>query len=176
MLFPAPEWPRAVRVLLYFRASDTGRAAAPRPLRSDPKNLNGGKDDGNYHQLLWTGCVRFGGGLRISHLGRPQDGEPCPRTTAALGRALCTDTQRERFLLYALHDFSYAEIAEICGCSKYAIRDSIAAVRKIFQTFSESDLTIGPLSGYQVRGICSITGRDKQFRLFVPLAISRRSL
>ena len=24
--------------------------------------------------------------------------------------ALCTDTQRERFLLYALHDFSYAEI------------------------------------------------------------------
>lgn len=79
-------------------------------------------------------------------------------------------------MLYALHDFSYAEIAEICGCSKYAIRDSIAAVRKIFQTFSESDLTIGPLSGYQVRGICSITGRDKQFRLFVPLAISRRSL
>ncbi len=25
--------------------------------------------------------------------------------------ALCTDTQRERFLLYALDDFSYAEIA-----------------------------------------------------------------
>ena len=24
--------------------------------------------------------------------------------------ALCTDTQRERFLLYTLHDFSYAEI------------------------------------------------------------------
>ena len=49
--------------------------------------------------------------------------------------ALCTDTQRERFLLYALHDFSYAEIAEMCGCSKYAVRDSIVAVRKIFQTF-----------------------------------------
>ncbi len=27
--------------------------------------------------------------------------------------ALCTDTQRERFLLYALYDFSYAEIAEM---------------------------------------------------------------
>ena len=49
--------------------------------------------------------------------------------------ALCTDTQRERFLLYALYDFSYAEIAEMCGCSKYAVRDSIVAVRKIFQTF-----------------------------------------
>lgn len=49
--------------------------------------------------------------------------------------ALCTDTQRERFLLYALHDFSYAEIAAMCGCSKYAVRDSIVAVRKIFQTF-----------------------------------------
>ncbi len=49
--------------------------------------------------------------------------------------ALCTPTQRERFLLYALHDFSYAEIAKMCGCSKYAVRDSIVAVRKIFQTF-----------------------------------------
>ena len=48
---------------------------------------------------------------------------------------LCTPTQRERFLLYALHDFSYTEIAEMCGCSKYAVRDSIVAVRKIFQTF-----------------------------------------
>ena len=36
-------------VLLYFQASDTGPAVALRPLRSDPKNLNGGKDDGNYH-------------------------------------------------------------------------------------------------------------------------------
>ena len=49
--------------------------------------------------------------------------------------ALCTPTQRERFLLHALYDLSYAEIAELCGCSKYAVRDSIAAVRKIFQTF-----------------------------------------
>ena len=47
--------------------------------------------------------------------------------------ALCTDTQRERFLLYALYDFSYVEIAEMCSCSKYAVRDSIMAVRKIFK-------------------------------------------
>ena len=47
--------------------------------------------------------------------------------------ALCTPTQRERFLLYALYDFSYVEIAEMCGCSKYAVRDSIMAVRKIFK-------------------------------------------
>ena len=47
--------------------------------------------------------------------------------------ALCTDTQRERFLLYVLYDFSYVEIAKMCGCSKYAVRDSIMAVRKIFK-------------------------------------------
>lgn len=45
----------------------------------------------------------------------------------------CTKAQRRRFLLYALDGLSYAEIAAICGCSKYAVRDSIIAVRKIFQ-------------------------------------------
>ena len=49
--------------------------------------------------------------------------------------ALCTPTQRERFLLHALHDFSYAEIAEMCGCSKSAVEKSIAAVKNIFQKF-----------------------------------------
>ena len=51
---------------------------------------------------------------------------------------LCTDTQRERFLLYALYDFSYVEIAEMCGCSKYAVRDSIMAVRKNFKKFFQN--------------------------------------
>ncbi len=45
---------------------------------------------------------------------------------------LCTDTQRERFFLYALYDFSYAEIAKMCGCSKVAVHFSIEAVRKKF--------------------------------------------
>lgn len=44
--------------------------------------------------------------------------------------ALCTDTQRERFLLYALNDFNCAEIGEMCGCSKQAVRLSIEAVRR----------------------------------------------
>ncbi|MDE7219747.1 MAG: sigma-70 family RNA polymerase sigma factor [Oscillospiraceae bacterium] len=52
--------------------------------------------------------------------------------------ALCTATQRERFLLYALYDFSYAEIAEMCDCSKYAVRDSIMAVRKNFKKFFQN--------------------------------------
>ena len=52
--------------------------------------------------------------------------------------ALCTDTQRERFLLYALYDFSYVKIAEMCGCSKYAVRDSIMAVRKNFKKFFQN--------------------------------------
>ena len=49
--------------------------------------------------------------------------------------ALCTDTQRERFSLYALHDFSYAEIAEMCGCSKVSVCQSITGVRKKFFNF-----------------------------------------
>ena len=48
---------------------------------------------------------------------------------------LCTDTQRERFLLYALYDFSYAEIAEMCGCTATAVHYSIEAVRKKFLKF-----------------------------------------
>ena len=49
--------------------------------------------------------------------------------------ALCTDTQRERFLLYALHDFSYAEIGRLCGCSKSAVEKSVSAVKNIFKKF-----------------------------------------
>ncbi len=49
--------------------------------------------------------------------------------------ALCTDTQRERFLLHALYDLSHAEVAELCGCSKEAVRLSIVAVRKKFLKF-----------------------------------------
>ena len=46
--------------------------------------------------------------------------------------ALCTPTQRERFLLHALHDLSYAEVGKLCGCSKQAVQLSIEAVRKKF--------------------------------------------
>lgn len=49
--------------------------------------------------------------------------------------ASCTETQRERFLLYALEGMSFTEIALYCGCSKYAVRDSIVAVRKKYQDF-----------------------------------------
>ena len=49
--------------------------------------------------------------------------------------ALCTPTQRERFLLYALHDFSYAEIGRLCGCSKSAVEKSVSAVKNIFKKF-----------------------------------------
>ncbi len=45
---------------------------------------------------------------------------------------LCTDNRRERFLLHALYDFSYAEIAEMCGYSKVAVHFSVEAVRKKF--------------------------------------------
>ncbi len=47
--------------------------------------------------------------------------------------ALCTDIQRERFLLHALYDFSYDEIARMCGCSKGAVQKSVNAVIRIFE-------------------------------------------
>ena len=49
--------------------------------------------------------------------------------------ALCTEKQRERFLLHALYDLSYEEVGKICGCSDVAIFKSIHAVRKKFQKF-----------------------------------------
>ena len=49
--------------------------------------------------------------------------------------ALCTPTQRERFLLHALYDFSYAEIGRLCGCSKSAVEKSVSAVKNIFKKF-----------------------------------------
>ena len=49
--------------------------------------------------------------------------------------ALCTEKQRERFLLHALYDFSYEEVGRICGCSKGAVEKSIKSVKKIFQKF-----------------------------------------
>lgn len=47
----------------------------------------------------------------------------------------CTEVQRRRFLLYALEGLSLAQIGILCGCSKYSVRDSIEAVRKIFKDF-----------------------------------------
>ena len=49
--------------------------------------------------------------------------------------ALCTEKQRERFLLHAVYDLSYMEIASLCGCSKGAVEKSITAVKTIFKKF-----------------------------------------
>ncbi len=54
--------------------------------------------------------------------------------------AVCTDTQRERFLLHALYDLSYAEVAMLCGCSKQAVQLSVEAVRKKFLKFFKNHL------------------------------------
>lgn len=50
----------------------------------------------------------------------------------------CTEVQRQRFFLFALDGLSYSEIGKLCGCSKYAVRDSIAAVRKKCREFFEN--------------------------------------
>lgn len=49
--------------------------------------------------------------------------------------ALCTDTQRERFLLHALDGLTFSEIGVLCGCSKSAVEKSITAVKKVFKNF-----------------------------------------
>jgi len=50
----------------------------------------------------------------------------------------CTAIQRERFLLYALYDYSYAEIGALCRCSKISAFESIEAVKKKFLKFFEN--------------------------------------
>ena len=81
---------------------------------------------------------------------RPRQPTPedivCQRETLALLLAIldnCTAIQRERFLLYALYEYTYDEIGAMYGCSKYAVRDSIEAVRKIFKKYLQIDPTNG---------------------------------
>ena len=65
----------------------------------------------------------------------------CQRETLALLMSIldsCTAIQRERFLLYALYGYSYAEIGILCGCSKVSAFESIEAVRKKFLKFFEN--------------------------------------
>ena len=65
----------------------------------------------------------------------------CQRETMALLLSIldsCTAIQRERFLLYALYGYSYAEIGMLCGCSKVSAFESIEAVRKKFLKFFEN--------------------------------------
>ena len=54
--------------------------------------------------------------------------------------ALCTEKQRERFLLHALYDLSYEEVSAMCGCSKQAVQLSVEAVRKKFLRFFKNHL------------------------------------
>ena len=54
--------------------------------------------------------------------------------------ALCTEKQRERFLLHALYDLSYDEVAKVCGCTKVAVHVSIEAVRKKFWKFFQKPI------------------------------------
>jgi predicted DNA-binding protein YlxM (UPF0122 family) len=53
----------------------------------------------------------------------------------------CTEVQRQRFFLFALDGLSYSEIGKLGGCSKYAVRDSIEAVRKKCRDFFENGPT-----------------------------------
>ncbi len=53
----------------------------------------------------------------------------------------CTEVQHQRFFLFALDGLSYSKIGRQCNCSKYAARDSIAAVRKKFRTFFKRNPT-----------------------------------
>ena len=70
----------------------------------------------------------------------------CQRETLAQILSIldsCTAVQRERFLLHAIYEYTYDEIGAMYGCSKYAVRDSIKAVRKIFKKYLQIDPTNG---------------------------------
>ena len=74
---------------------------------------------------------------RLPYCATPED-VICQRETlneimAVL--ALCTEKQRERFLLHALYDLSYEEVGKLCKCSKGTVQTSINAVKEKFQKF-----------------------------------------
>ena len=72
----------------------------------------------------------------------------CQRETLDLLLSIldtCTAIQRDRFLLYALYGYSYAEIGVLCGCSKISVFESIEAVRKKFLKFFENHPNDWPL-------------------------------
>ena len=74
---------------------------------------------------------------RLPYCATPED-IICQRETLdeiMVVLALCTEKQRKRFLLHALYDLSYDEVAKICGCSKVAVHFSVEAVRKKFFKF-----------------------------------------
>ena len=74
---------------------------------------------------------------RLPYCANPED-VICQRETLDEIMAiltLCTERQRERFLLHALYDLSYEEVAKLCGCSKVSVCRSITAVRKKFLKF-----------------------------------------
>ena len=126
--------------------------------RFSRKNLNGGKTDGSHldradhkaenlsheQRRHWDGrefdeyIVATEG---VGIYGETPEEYLCRMETLGELMAVldtCTEAQRRRFLLYALEGLSYAEIGTICGCSKYSVRDSIIAVRKIFKDFFEN--------------------------------------
>ena len=69
---------------------------------------------------------------RIHYTQSPEQYLCHKETMQVILRALehCTESQRRRFLLYALDGMSYTQIGNLCGCSKVAVHYSIEAVRK----------------------------------------------
>ena len=59
----------------------------------------------------------------------------------------CTDTQRRRFLFYALDGLSFEQIARLDGCSKVSVYESIEAVRKKFKKYFTDHPNEMPVSG-----------------------------
>ena len=86
---------------------------------------------------------------RISFVQSPEQ-ELCQKETMrVILRALenCTESQRRRFLLYALEGMSYTQIGNLCGCSKVAVHYSIEAVRKKCKEFLTNYLNESRFSG-----------------------------
>ena len=69
---------------------------------------------------------------RLRFVQSPEQERCQKETMRVILRALenCTESQRRRFLLYALEGMSYTQIGQLCGCSKVAVHYSIDAVRK----------------------------------------------
>ena len=100
------------------------------------------KEENLAHEKRWHWDIREFDEYIVAAEGRTYLETPeqyvCRRETQAELMAelsLCTETQRRRFLLYALDGLSYEQIARLDGCSKVSVYESITAVRKKLKEF-----------------------------------------
>lgn len=88
-------------------------------------------DERGLEDYVLFGCVKRPEDIK-SQTESPEDIQLRRETVREIMAALdtCTPIQRERFLLHAIGGYTHEKIAELKGCCKASVRESIEAARK----------------------------------------------